>query len=66
MTPAGTPHPNRDVPARAGLSKLSSVCADPKDYPHRRVGVELERAVRRATELEAFLYGVPYRRYGKY
>jgi REP element-mobilizing transposase RayT len=42
------------------------VCKDPRDYPHTRVGVELERAVRRAVELGAFLYGVPYRRYEGY
>ena len=39
------------------------VCNDPKDYPHTRVNVELDRALRRARELKAFLYGVPYRRY---
>lgn len=39
------------------------ICADPKDYPHTRVYVECDRAIRRATELEAFLYGVPYARY---
>jgi hypothetical protein len=32
-------------------------------YPHTRVGVELERAVRRSHQLGAFLEGVPYRRY---
>jgi hypothetical protein len=34
-------------------------------YPHTRVGVELERAVKRALELNAFLTGVPYNRYGR-
>jgi hypothetical protein len=41
------------------------ICADWHDYPHTRVDIELERGVRRATELEAFLYGVPYPRYFK-
>lgn len=39
------------------------VCMDPVDYPHTRVGVELERAIRRANELDAFLRDVPYSRY---
>ncbi len=39
------------------------ICDDPKDYPHTRINVEMERAVKRATELQAFLYGVRYRRY---
>lgn len=42
------------------------ICADPRQYAHTRVNVELESAVRRATELEAFLYGVRYRRYERY
>ena len=37
--------------------------ADPQAYPHTRVNVELEHAIRRAHELEAFLEGVPYKRY---
>ena len=32
-------------------------------YVHTRVNVELERAIKRAHELEAFLEGVPYKRY---
>jgi hypothetical protein len=36
---------------------------DWKDYPDTRVNVELERAVARARELNAFLDGVPYKRY---
>ena len=36
------------------------------DYPHTRVGVELERAVKRAHELKAFLEEVPYKRYEKH
>jgi hypothetical protein len=33
------------------------------DYPHTRIGVELERAIARAKELNAFLENVPYERY---
>ena len=36
---------------------------DWREYPHTRVTVELEAAIRRAKELGAFLEGVPYRRY---
>ena len=36
-----------------------------KDYPHTRVNVDLERAVRRAQDLKAFLNDVPYARYHK-
>ncbi len=39
------------------------VCSDWRDYPHTRVGVELERGVSRALEIGAFLEGVPYKRY---
>lgn len=39
------------------------ICPDPRDYPHTRVNVDLDRAVRRALELGAFLEGVPYKRY---
>ena len=39
------------------------VCADWRQYPHTHVNVELERGVRRALELRAFLEGVPYKRY---
>jgi hypothetical protein len=41
------------------------VCDDPLDYPHTRVNVELERAIKRAVELNAFMEGVPYKRYGE-
>jgi hypothetical protein len=41
------------------------LCADPKDYPHTRVDVELEVAIARARELNAFLVGVPYARYDR-
>jgi hypothetical protein len=36
---------------------------DWRDYPHTRMHVELERAVRRARQLKAFLPDVPYKRY---
>jgi len=39
------------------------ICADPEDYSHTRVFVDIERAVKRAHELQAFLEGVPYKRY---
>jgi len=41
------------------------ICADYRDYPHTRVNIELERGLRRATELGAFLYDVPYPRYDR-
>ena len=48
-------------------TKLQAVRAgivrDWRDYPHTRVNVEVERAIRRAVELKAFLEGVPYARY---
>lgn len=34
-------------------------------YPNTRVSVDLERAIKRALELNAFLTGVPYKRYQK-
>ncbi len=36
---------------------------DWKQYPHTRVEIDLERGVRRAVQLNAFLEGVPYARY---
>jgi REP element-mobilizing transposase RayT len=36
-----------------------------RDYPHTRVFIELERAIRRATELKVWLEDVPYKRYEK-
>lgn len=44
-------------PVRAGI------VSDWRNYPHVRVSVECERAIQRAHELEAFLEGVPYKRY---
>jgi hypothetical protein len=39
------------------------ICRDWHDYPHTRVYIDLERGVRRALELNAFLPEVPYARY---
>lgn len=39
------------------------VTTDWRDYAHTRVNVELEVAIKRALELNAFLDGVPYKRY---
>jgi hypothetical protein len=39
------------------------ICSDPKDYAHTHVGVELERAIKRAKQLKCFLDDVPYKRY---
>jgi hypothetical protein len=39
------------------------IVADWREYPHTRVNVELDAAIRRSLELGAFLDGVPYKRY---
>ena len=39
------------------------ICKDWHDYPHTHVNVELERALKRALELKAFMTRVPYQRY---
>ena len=36
-----------------------------QDYPHTRLDITLERALPRATQLNALLRGVPYKRYEK-
>jgi len=41
------------------------VCEDWREYPHTHVNIELERALRRAIELNAFMRDVPYPRYGR-
>jgi len=41
------------------------IVPDWRAYPHTHVKVELERGVKRALELGAFLRGVPYPRYGR-
>jgi hypothetical protein len=42
---------------RAGIVK------DRKHYPHTRVNIELDRALKRAVEKKCFLAKVPYARY---
>jgi REP element-mobilizing transposase RayT len=39
------------------------VCNDSCDYPHTRVYIDCERAIKRALELDAFMPNVPYHRY---
>ena len=39
------------------------IVADWRDYPHTHINVELERAISRALQINAFLEGVPYKRY---
>jgi hypothetical protein len=41
------------------------ICHNPADYPHTRIHIEMECAIKRATELNAFMYGVGYKRYEK-
>jgi hypothetical protein len=45
---------------RAGLVQ------DYRDYPHTIVNVEMERAIKRAVELKAFMEDVPYARYDRH
>jgi hypothetical protein len=42
------------------------VCEDPADYPHTVVNVGIDRAIKRALQLNAFMEGVPYKRYGEH
>jgi hypothetical protein len=39
------------------------ICNNPAEYPDTRVYVEVDRAIARSHELNAFLQGVPYKRY---
>jgi hypothetical protein len=41
----------------------AQLVSDWRDYPNTRVNVELDRAIRRAVEIDAFLSGVKYKRY---
>lgn len=41
------------------------IVRDWREYPHTRINVELEPAIKRSHELKAFLEGVPYKRYQK-
>jgi len=45
--------------------KRHGICADPKDYPHTRVNIEVGRGIKHAVELQAFLGGVPCARYDR-
>jgi hypothetical protein len=40
------------------------ICENPQDYPHTRINIEIDRAIKRALQLNAFMEGVPYKRYG--
>ena len=44
-------------------SERHGLCADHRTYPHTRINIDLDRALKRAMELNAFLEGVPYPRY---
>ena len=44
-------------------SQRHGLAADWRGYPHTRINIELEQAIKRALELGAFLEGVPYKRY---
>jgi hypothetical protein len=39
------------------------IARDWREYPHTQVTIDLERGLKRATELQAFLESVPYKRY---
>lgn len=41
------------------------LCSDCRKYPHTRANIDLDRGLRRALELRAFLDEVPYPRYGE-
>lgn len=46
-------------------SKRHGVCDDPSAYRDTRANIDVDRAVKRALELSAFLEGVPYKRYAR-
>ena len=46
-------------------SARHGICVDWRNYPHTKVNIDLERAVKRALELKAFMTGVPYARYSR-
>lgn len=39
------------------------ICRDPREYPYTREYVKVDAAIRRATELDAYMREVPYKRY---
>ena len=45
--------------------RRARICDDSRDYPHTRLRIEMERGIRRAVELGAFLPGVAYTRYDR-
>ena len=44
-------------------SVRNGLCKDWRDCPNTRVSIELDRGVRRAMELHAFMEEAPYKRY---
>lgn len=44
-------------------AKRHGIVDDWREYPHTHVAIELERGLKRALELKAFMEGVPYKRY---
>ncbi len=48
-----------------GQAVRHGIAEDWRTYPHTKAPIELERGVKRALELKAFLEGVPYKRYQK-
>ena len=44
-------------------ARRHGLCTDPANYPHTRINVKIDAAVKRALELGAFLESVPYKRY---
>ena len=45
--------------------KRHGICADWRDYPHTRVNIELDVAVKRGLEKNAFMEGAEYQRYAR-
>jgi hypothetical protein len=41
------------------------ICSDWREYPHTRIQIDLEKGLKRALELKAFLPDVPYARYDR-
>ncbi|MDZ4658636.1 MAG: hypothetical protein SH868_13755 [Bythopirellula sp.] len=46
-------------------AKRHGIVEDWHQYPHTHVSIELERGLKRALELKAFMQGMPYKRYQK-
>jgi hypothetical protein len=45
--------------------KRHGICSDWHDYPHTRVNIDVDVAVKRALEKHAFMEGVEYKRYAR-